>query len=80
MTVTEIVKMLEELPPNYEVAIETTHGISEVYDFEMSKERVHKLAVDYSGDYHELQELDNHEVPLANKIPGLIILKPILEL
>ena len=79
MTVAEIVKMLEELPPNYEVAIETTHGVSEVYDFEMSKERVHKLAVDYSGDYHELRELENNEVSLAIKIPGLVILKPLEE-
>jgi len=77
MTVAEIVKMLEKLPQDYEVAVETQEGIAEVYDFEVNKNRIHKLTVDYSGDYHELCELDNHEVPLATKISGLIIIKPV---
>ena len=76
MTIADFIKMLGNMPQNYEVAIETPHGVSEVYDFETNKDRVHKLTVDYSGDYHELCELDNHEVPIARKIPGLVILKP----
>ena len=76
MTIADFIKILGNLPQNYEVAIETVHGVSEVYDCETDRERVHKLTVDYSGDYHELRELDNHEVPIARKIPGLVILKP----
>jgi len=76
MTVAEIVKMLEKLPKDYEVAIETNDGVSEVYEFEVNKDRIHKLTVDYSGDYHELRELDNHEVSLARKISGIVIIKP----
>ena len=52
-------------------------GIAEVYDFETDEERKYKLAVTYSGDYHELRELENNEVSLAIKIPGLVILKPL---
>ena len=36
-------------------------------------------SVDYSGDYHELRELDNHEVSMANRVPGIIVLKPLDE-
>lgn len=76
MTVAEIVKMLAKMPQEMEVAVETQDGFSEVYDCEVDKERSYKLAVDYSGDYHELKELDNHEVGAAIRIPGLVILKP----
>ena len=76
MTVAEIVKMLAKMPQEMEVAVETQDGFSEVYDCEVDKERSYKLAVDYSGDYHELKELDNHEVSAAIRIPGLVILKP----
>ena len=76
MTVAEIVKMLAKMPQEMEVAGETQDGFSEVYDCEVDKEKSYKLAVDYSGDYHELKELDNHEVGAAVRIPGLVILKP----
>ncbi len=79
MTVAEIVKMLTDLPQDLEVAIQTENGFCEVYDFEMDKERSYKLSVDYSGDYHELRELDNHEVSMANRVPGIIVLKPLDE-
>ena len=76
MTVAEIVKMLAKMPQEMEVAVETRDGLSEVYDCEVDKDKSYKLAVDYSGDYHELKELDNHEVGVAVRIPGLVILKP----
>ena len=76
MTVAEILKMLAKMPQEMEVAIETQDGFSEVYDCEVDRERSYKLAVDYSGDYHELKELDNHEVSAAIRVPGLVILKP----
>ena len=76
MTVAEIVKMLARMPQEMEVAVETRDGFSEVYDCEVDKDKSYKLAVDYSGDYHELKELDNHEVGAAIRIPGLVILKP----
>lgn len=77
MTVADIIKKLQALPQQYEVAVETQEGIAEVYDFQTDNERTYKLAVDYSGDYHELRELENNEVSLAQKVPGLVILKPI---
>ncbi len=76
MTVAEILKMLGNMPQDMEVAIKTEDGFCEVYDFEVNKEKSYKLSVDYSGDYHELRELENHEVGMANRIPGVIILKP----
>ncbi|MBM38427.1 MAG: hypothetical protein CMO97_05075 [Woeseia sp.] len=76
MTVAQILKMLAKMPQEMEVAVETPDGFSEVYDCEVDKEKSYKLAVDYSGDYHELKELDNHEVGAAIRIPGLVILKP----
>jgi len=76
MTVAEIMKMLAKMPQEMEVAIETQDGFAEVYDCEVDKDRSYKLAVDYSGDYHELKELDNHEVGAAIRVPGLVILKP----
>ena len=77
MTVADIIKKLQALPQHFEVAVATEEGMSEVYDFEMNDERTYKLSVDYSGDYHELRELENNEVTLAKKIPGLVILKSI---
>jgi len=77
MTVAEIVKKLVSMPQDMEVAIKTEDGFCEVYDFEVNKERLYKLQVDYSGDYHELRELDNHEVGIANKISGIVIIKPL---
>ena len=77
MTVAEIVKMLMELPQEMEVAVETPDGFSEIYDCEIDRERSYKLAVDYSGDYHELKELDNPEVSVAVRIPGIVVLKPL---
>ena len=77
MTVADIIKKLQDLPQHFEVAVETQEGVSEVYDFETNSDRTYKLSVDYSGDYHELRELENNEVGLAQKIPGLIILKPL---
>ena len=76
MTVAEIMKMLAKMPQEMELAIETQDGFAEVYDCEVDKDRSYKLAVDYSGDYHELKELDNHEVGAAIRVPGLVILKP----
>lgn len=75
MTVADILKMLAKMPQEMEVAVETQDGFAEVYDCEVDKERSYKLAVDYSGDYHELKELDNHEVGVAVRIPGLVVLK-----
>ena len=77
MTVADIIKKLQALPQHFEVAVETQEGISEIYDFETDDERTYKLSVDYSGDYHELRELENSEVGLAQKIAGLVILKPL---
>jgi len=76
MTVAQILKMLAKMPQEMEVAVKTQDGLSEVYDCEVDREKSYKLAVDYSGDYHELKELDNHEVGVAVRIPGLVILKP----
>ena len=77
MTVADIIKKLQDLPQHFEVAVETQEGVSEVYDFETDNDRTYKLSVDYSGDYHELRELDNHEVGLANRVPGIIVLKSV---
>jgi len=77
MTVAEIVKMLVNMPQEMEVAVETPDGFSEVYDCEVNKDKSYKLPVDYSGDYHELKELDNPEVGVAVRIPGIVILKPV---
>ncbi len=75
MTVAEIVKKLSNMPQDLEVAINTEDGLCEVYDFEINKERSYKLSVDYSGDYHELRELENHEVGMASRVSGILILK-----
>ena len=77
MTVAEIVEKLSSMPQDMEVAVKTEEGFCEIYDFEVSKERSYKLSVDYSGDYHELRELENHEVSIANRVPGIVILKPV---
>jgi len=77
MTVADIIKKLKALPQQYEVAVTTREGIAEIYDFETDKDRTYKLSVNYSGDYHELRELDNGEVDLATRVPGLVILKPL---
>lgn len=79
MTVADIIKKLKELPPQYEVAVETQEGVSEIHDLISNQDRTYKLTVDYSGDYHELRELENNEVSVATKIPGIIIFKPIEE-
>ena len=75
MTVADIIKKLSSMPQGMEVAIKTEDGFCEVYDFEVNKERLYKLQVDYSGDYHELRELDNHEVGVASKVSGVVIIK-----
>jgi len=79
MTVADIIKKLQELPPQYEVAVETQEGVSEIHELIPNQDRTYKLSVDYSGDYHELRELENNEVSVAMKIPGIIIFKPIEE-
>jgi len=73
MTVKELIEKLRSCSPDAELGIESEFGISEVIGLSLRDEKFRYLAVDYGGDYHPPDSLENHEYTQSRNVKGLIV-------
>ena len=73
MTVKELIEKLRSYSPDAELGIKTEFGISEIFGLDLRDEKFRYLAVDYGGDYHSPDSLENHEYTQSRDVRGLIV-------
>ena len=73
MTVKELMEKLQSYSPDTELGIESEFGISEIIGLNLKDEKFRYLSVDYGGDYHPPDSLENHEYSLSREVKGLIV-------
>ena len=74
MTCEELIKKLQEFPADAELAIEDQYGLSSLFEIREHESVVRKLSVDYGGDFHSPESLENHEYNLSKPVKTLILL------
>ena len=74
MTCEELIKKLQEYPADAELAIEDQYGLSSLFEIREHETKVRKLSVDYGGDFHTPESLENHEYKLSKPVKNLILL------
>jgi len=74
MTCEELIKKLQQLPLDAEVAIEDQYGLSSLFEIRSHEAEVRKLSIDYGGDYHPPGSLENHEYKISTPVKHLFLL------
>ena len=74
MTCEELIKKLQEFPAEAELAIEDQYGLSSLFEIKVYEPTVRKLSVDYGGDFHVPETLENHEYDISKPVKTLLLL------
>lgn len=74
MTCEELIKKLQGYPADAEIAIEDQFGLSSLFEIREHETVVRKLSVDYGGDFHTPESLENHEYNLSKPVKKLLLL------
>jgi hypothetical protein len=74
MTCEELIKKLQQLPLDTEIAIEDQYGLSSLLEIRPHETEVRKLSIDYGGDFHPPASLENYEYSLSIPVKNLAIL------
>ena len=74
MTCEELIKKLQQLPLDAEIAIEDQYGISSLFEIRSHETEVRKLSIDYGGDFHPPASLENHEYKISTPVRQLLLL------
>jgi len=75
MTCEELIKKLQKLPPDAEIAIEDEYGLSSLNEILEYETEVRKLSIDYGGDFHTPSSLENYEYKLSTAVKRLFLLR-----
>jgi len=73
MTAQELIEKLRSYSPDAELGIQTEFGISEIIGLKLCDSKVRYLSVDYGGDYHPPDSLENHEYLQSRNVKSLVM-------